>query len=267
MRRLLASVSAIVVAATAFMGPCFSVAQDMPALSVSPSKVSMLVGETHDFRAVGKDGRIRHNVRWNVTPGHAATLTQNGDEVTIRAEEGSSTVILTANADGDSAEANIEILSGNTRQNGTVLWSVTPISGCKTTNLTQAVPSANGPDLYDQEECPEGSVIRALTADGRELWRRAFGGPGAPVAKLTPGGTVQPAQRLDPHKTSVCDAIAAGMSRDEVGKLLADRNIQPSEKQRAGTHWVLEEVGFQCAISFDAGNGTVVKKKKTVVTD
>jgi len=31
--------------------------------------------------------------------------------------------------------------------------------------------------------------------------------------------------------------------------------------------WRIEEEGFRCAISFDAASGTVVKKKKTVVTD
>lgn len=250
-----------------FVGSFLSLAQNMPALSVSPSKVSMLVGETREFRAVGRDGRIRHNVSWSVTPAHAVSLTQSGDEVTIKAEDVSSAVILTASADSDSAEANIEILSGTSRKNGTVLWSVTPIPGCKSTNLTQAVPSANGPDLYDQEECPEGSVIRALTADGRELWRRSFGGRGAPIAELTPGGTVKSPERLDPHNTSVCDSVSGGMTRETVVKILADRGLRLDDKQRSGNQWLLEEQGFHCTISFDAASGTVVKKKKTVVTD
>lgn len=258
---------ALVLTATLFFGPPLSLAQNMPLLSVSPSKVSLLVGETHAFRAVGKDGRIRHNVRWSVAPAYAASLTQSGDEVTIRAEEASPGVMLTANVDGDSADANIEILSGNSRRNGTVLWSVTPIPGCKSTNLVQAVPSANGPDLYDQEQCPEGSVLRALTSDGRELWRRSFGGPLAPIAELNPGGTVKAPQRLDPQHTSVCDAVSTGMSREGVSKAMADRNLRLDEKQRAGNPWLIEEEGFRCAISFDAATGDVVKKKKTVVTD
>lgn len=47
-------------------------AQNPPALSVSPGKASMVVGETRTFRAVGKDGRIRHNVRWSISPELAA---------------------------------------------------------------------------------------------------------------------------------------------------------------------------------------------------
>jgi len=261
------TISTLLLAAAIVLNPLPSTAQNMPPLSVSPSKVSMLVGETRDFRAVGKDGRIRHNVAWSVTPAHAVTLTNNGDEVSIKAEEISSTVILTANADGDSAEANIEILSGNSRKSGTVLWSVNPIPGCKSINLVQAVPSANGPDLYDQEECPQGSVVRALTSDGREFWRRSFGGPGAPMADLNPGGMVKPPQRLDPHKASVCDSVSAGMTRENVAKALADRSLRLDDKQRSTNQWLVEEEGFHCTISFDAGNGTVVKKKKTVVTD
>jgi len=260
-------VSALALTAAVFSGPPLSLAQNLPALSVSPSKVTMMVGETREFRAVGKDGRLRHNVRWNVAPAYAATLTQNGDEVTVKAEEASPTVILTANVEADSADATLEILSGNSRKSGTVLWSVTPIPGCKSTSLIQAVPSANGPDLYDQEQCPEGSVLRALTSDGRELWRRSFGGSGAPIAELDPGRTVTPPRRLDPHNTSVCDAVIAGMSRDDVSKVLADRNLRLDEKQRAGNPWLIEEEGFRCTISFDATARTVVKKKKTVVTD
>ena len=239
----------------------------MPALSVSPSKVSMLVGETRAFRAVGKDGRLRHNVSWSVSPSHAATATQSGEEITIKAEEASPTVILTATSEGDSADANIEIHPGTSRKSGTVLWSVTPIPGCKSTNIIQAVPTADGPDLYDQEECPQGSVVRALTSDGRELWRRSFGGSGTPMAELTPGGTVKPPQRLNPRNTSVCDSISAGMTRDTVTKVVADRSLRLDDKQRSANEWLLEEEGFHCTISFDAGSGTVVKKKKTVVTD
>ncbi len=58
-------------------------AQEAPALSVVPTKATMLVGETRTFRAVGKDGRLRHNIRWGVSPEHAAKLTVAGDEATI----------------------------------------------------------------------------------------------------------------------------------------------------------------------------------------
>jgi hypothetical protein len=141
-------------------------AQDAPALSVVPTKATMLVGETRTFRAVGKDGRLRHNVRWGVSPERAAKLAVAGDEATIQAEEPSSTVVVTASAEGDSSEASIEIRSGSSLPTGTLMWSVSPLPGCKVTKMTQAVPSANGPDIYVEESCPDGAYVRAMTADG-----------------------------------------------------------------------------------------------------
>jgi hypothetical protein len=73
-----------------------SLAQNSPALLVVPSKATMLVGDTHTFRAVGKDGRIRHNVRWSVSSEHAATLTTDGDEAILQADEPYSSLVLTA---------------------------------------------------------------------------------------------------------------------------------------------------------------------------
>jgi hypothetical protein len=97
-------------------------AQEPPTLLVVPSKSSMLVGDTRTFRAVGKYGRTSHNVRWSVSPEHAATLTTDGAEVTLNAREPFSTVVLTAYASGDSSEAIIEIHSGASLSAGTPIW-------------------------------------------------------------------------------------------------------------------------------------------------
>ncbi len=153
-------------------------AQEVPTLSISPGKATMVQGETRTFRAVGKDGRMRHNVRWSVSPEHAAKLTTSGDEAVVQAEAESTSLTLTAYAEGDSAQATVEIGSRPTLPAGTLLWTVAPLPGCKSKKLSQAVPSATGPDLYDEEECPQGAFVRALTADGRELWRRQITGAG-----------------------------------------------------------------------------------------
>jgi hypothetical protein len=126
----------MLLAACAFSASAF--AQDPPALTISPGKASMIVGETRTFRAVGKDGRARHGVRWSISPESAATLTLNGDEATVQAKQESSTALLTARAVGDSAEATIDILQGDKPPTGTLLWSVPPIPGCKTVKLSQA---------------------------------------------------------------------------------------------------------------------------------
>jgi len=248
----------------------------------------MLVGETRTFRAVGKDGRIRHNVRWQISPQNAAAISVSGDEVNVQAREASPSVLLTAYAEGDSADATIEIRAAGDMPAGTTLWSVSPTPGCKATKMTQAVPSANGPDLYVEETCPEGTMIRALTADGRELWRRRLGGAGesspqaaGPVAKgpyigFFPNGPASnvkekpqepPAEHINSRSTSVCDAIAIGATKELAAKAVTERGLALDPKQRVGNPWLLEEEGFRCTISFDEKTGAVVKKKKTVVTD
>jgi len=268
-------------------------AQSPAALTISPDKATMPVGETHSFRAVGKDGRMRHNVRWGISPEHAAEIRVNGDEVVVAAREASTGVLLTAFAEGDSADASIEIRSAGDMAAGTVLWKVSPTPGCKAAQMTQAVPSANGPDLYVQESCPQGMMIRALTADGRELWRRLMGGgsradaSGAgPIAKgpyigimpngvtssvpasKTSGKTDEPSgEHIHPQSGSVCDAISVGMPREDAFKTVAERKIGFDARQRSSDTWTIEEEGFRCTISFDGKTAAVVKKKKTVVTD
>jgi hypothetical protein len=241
--------------------------QTPPALLVVPTKAIMLVGDTRTFRAVGKDGRKQQNVTWNVSPEHAATLTTEGDEATLQATEPSATVVLTAHAGADSAEASIEIRSGTAMAAGTALWSVTNLPGCKTAKMSQAVPTANGPDLYVEEACPDGTFIRAVTADGREIWRRRLGDHAAPSRpNLTTKEKTQPAERLNLSARSLCDDVSSGMTKDAVSKLVEDRNLRLQEKERQSDSWVIEEQGFRCKIVFNEA-GTMMKKTKIIITD
>jgi hypothetical protein len=245
-----------------------ALAQNAPALLVVPSKATMLVGDTRTFRAVGKDGRKQQNVTWNVSPEHAATLTAADDEATLQASEPSATVVLTAHTGGDSAEASIEIRSGTALPTGTALWSVSHLPGCTTTKMSQAVPSANGPDLYVEEACPDGTFIRAMTADGREIWRTRLGDhaavtsrSGIPTKEKTPT-----AERLNLTAHSLCDDVSSGMTKDAVSKLVGDRNLRLEDKERERESWIIEEEHFHCKIVFNE-IGTVAKKTKTIVTD
>jgi hypothetical protein len=244
-----------------------ALSQNAPALLVVPSKATMLVGETREFRAVAKDGRIRHNVQWSISPESAATLTIQGDEATVNAVGEFAAVVLTAHDGGESSEAVIEVRAGRALSPGTQLWSVTPLPSCKAVNMTQAVPSANGPDLYVQESCPQGSFIRAMTADGRELWRKnasELSGTRLPAVKTSE--QTQPGNHLYLSGRSLCDAVSAGMSKDTVSKLAKSSNVRLSEKEKQSDTWEIEEQGFRCDILFDK-SGAVVKKKKTILTE
>jgi hypothetical protein len=243
-------------------------AQDAPALSVVPTKATMLVGETRTFRAVGRDGRLRRNVHWRVSPEQAAKLTVAGDEATLQAEEPSSTVVLTASVEGDSSDASIEVRSGSSFPTGTMMWSVSPLPGCKSMKMTQAVPTATGPDIYDEESCPDGAYVRALTADGRELWRRKLGAPDpTPVTPVLDGKKeTQPAEHISSSTRSVCDEISSGMTKDGVAKLAQDRNLRLGEKERESNSWAFEEHNVRCTIWFGEA-GIVVKNRKTFISD
>jgi hypothetical protein len=242
-------------------------AQNPPALLVVPSKAIMLVGDTRTFRAVGEDGRKRQNVTWNVSPEHAAKLTTANDEATLQATEPSATVVLTAHAGADSAEASIEIRSGTAMAAGTALWSVTNLPGCKTAKMSQAVPTANGPDIYVEEACPDGTFIRAMTAGGREIWRRRLGDLAAPSRPgVTTKEKTQPAERLNLTARSLCDDVSPGMTKDAVTKLAGDRNVRLQEKERESKSWMIEEEHFHCKIVFNE-TGTVMKKTKIIITD
>lgn len=252
-------------------------AEQPPALLVVPSHATMLVGEDRTFRAVGQNGRIQHNVRWSVFPADAAELKTTADEVIVHTLSPSSTVVLTANSGGESAEATIEIRAGNSLTPGTVMWSVTRLPDCKAGNLTQAIPSANGPDLYDQEACPDGIYIRAFTADGRELWRRRLGDLSLPLpSRSEVKDRTEPGEQITQdvngarigflHFRAMCDVVSAGANKETVAKLARDRNLQLDAKQRASDQWLFEEPGSRCVIFFDQ-SGAVVKKKKTIVTD
>jgi hypothetical protein len=241
-------------------------AQDIPSLTVSPEKATMMIGDTRTFRAVGKDGRIRHNVRWSLSPPEAAKLTVNGDEATLQGEQETSAAVLTANADGLSAEATIDIRSG-ALPTGTSLWTVTPLPGCNAVHMTQAVPSANGPDLYVEDDCPQGRFIRALTSDGREIWRKQITGTPVDLSDTPPPQAAGTEHHIDFHPNSVCDQVSAGMTKDEVGKLANNRKLQLGRQEAQSDHWSLEEKGSRCTILFDGKKGVVVKKTKIIVLD
>ena len=145
----------------------------------------MLVGDTRTFRAVGKDGRKQHNITWDVSPEHDVTLTTADDEATLQATEPSATVVLTARAGGDSSEASIEIRSGSTMAAGTALWSVTNCPAARPLKCRKQC-QLRRPDLYVEEACPDGSYVRAMTADGREIWRRRLGDILATPSRPTP---------------------------------------------------------------------------------
>jgi hypothetical protein len=238
-------------------------AQDPAQVSISPSSATMLVGDARPFRAVDGKGHTLRGVHWTVSRPELVDL-QPGDEVEIMAKQvGSFT--LTAHTSAGFADAQIEVLRGSTLPMGTVKWSVADLPGCHTTKITPAVPSPNGPDVFEESACADGTYIRALTADGVLLWRRKIDSTPHPGMLSQHSTSTPTAASLHASASSICDAISMGMQKSEVEKLTTARQLGAPIESPSGV-WLIEEEGAQCKLWFDAGS-QVVKKRKILITE
>ena len=141
----------------------------------------MMVGETRRFRAVDDSGNALRNVDWMASESGVVEVSSD-DEVVVTAKQVGSVTLMAQTSTG-SADAHIEVVGGGPLPQGTVIWSSGDISGCRTTKILPAVPVANGPDVFEQSECADGTYIRAYTSDGILLWRRKIGSQRNAAAK------------------------------------------------------------------------------------
>jgi len=148
-------------------------------LFVTPAVVNMMVGDMHSFSAFDIDGHtVTEKAEWSLSNSYVADL--SGGEPTIVAKD-HGTVTLRARIGGQTAEAAITVITGEKFTPGTILWSVPQIPGFKGSQIVQAVPSANGPDLYGIDKSDDGdTLIRALFSDGRQLWMKHYSVSGRP---------------------------------------------------------------------------------------
>jgi hypothetical protein len=235
-------------------------------VTITPHTVTMNVGESRPFRMVDQDGQKQTNVAWSVSDAKALDAS-DGDEVTVAAKEAGE-FHLTAKCAAGSDEIAITVVEAGTMKAGTIIWSEPALPGCKAVKMTQAMPSATGPDLYAESECEDGHYVAAYTANGIQLWRRKIGTPAgsappAPDATITVPSGPYIGMRMNVHAHSVCDSIAAGDSQRTTRALLQERNLSFSEANHA---WTVEESGSKCTLWFD-DKGLVVKKRKTLVAE
>jgi hypothetical protein len=89
---------------------------------------------------------------------------------------------------------------------GTAIWSSGAVADCKSVQLVQAMPSANGPERYGTSHCADGDPITATAADGMQLWRRRLGASGATPPIPDSKNAVEPS-RINLDSTSICDSF------------------------------------------------------------
>jgi hypothetical protein len=143
-------------------------------LQITPAVVNMVVGGTQQFTAVDNYGFPREDVTWSVSNASLASVTPNANNAAVLTALAAGQVTLTASAEGVTAQEQVTILSQTSFTTGTTIWSaLPPAPGFSAIQLAQAVPSANGPDLYSISLSADGtqSIIQALKADGEQLWQ------------------------------------------------------------------------------------------------
>lgn len=236
---------------------------------ITPDTVNMLMGESRTFRLVDRNGNMQRNVSWTISDNQALQA-DDGDELVITAKRAGDFRIA-ARAEGRSAEATVKVLEGTTLPTGTGKWSAGTIEGCKSTQVVPAVPSANGPDVFQQTMCEDGPYVSAYSADGIMLWRHKIGASDPPVAVGAPlvaenrarsAGTGQ----LNLRSKSICDAVAVGADQQKIRDLLSQRNLAFRQDTLSDRAWIVEEPTTQCELWFD-DKSVLTKKRKMFVSE
>lgn len=152
-----------------------TVGVSMPAptsLTVSPASPNMIVGGTQAFTAIDQTGTTRPDATWSVSDATIASFPGSSPNALVGNAAG--TVTVTATVGGVTGQTTVTVLSGSSLAVGTVLWSAPAPAGYTTQKIVQAVPTANGPDLYaiDTDNNTGTMVlVQALKSDGEQLWQ------------------------------------------------------------------------------------------------
>jgi hypothetical protein len=153
-------------------------------LFISPARVHILVGGDQPYCVFDIDGHdLTASAEWLLTSQTVAVL-ETGTPPRIVAKAPGN-IKLQARIGSRIAETDVNVLPGSSLPMGTTKWEAPSIPGFKPGKITQAVPSSNGPDIYEVEEGEGFTLIRAFTADGRQLWMKRMPGKskGIPDAK------------------------------------------------------------------------------------
>ena len=144
-------------------------------VQITPGTANIAVGGTQQFTAVDDLGYPRLDITWTVSDPSIASVTTDEDNVAIVTGLAPGQITLTANAEGVTAQEEVTVLSQSSFVPGTTIWSAPPPAGFSVQQVAQAVPTADGPDLYSISTSTDGtqSTIQALRSDGEQLWQTA----------------------------------------------------------------------------------------------
>src|SRR3954470_13240917 len=131
----------------------FAFGQEIPALVVTPSIATVLLGETRRFRAVDAMGNGDAHARWD-SGSPDVELESEGAEAVLYFN-GPGDYIIHAYGAGGSASATIHVLRAFAYAPGATKWSVESFNGCKTRQPVRAIPAPRSTnDVFMVDECP-----------------------------------------------------------------------------------------------------------------
>lgn len=237
--------------------PVFAQNDDCFGWMITPSEVTLLRGERQRFRLVGGDGRPVYGVDWSLEERGVVELLA-GDEAEVTAIN-PGRFVLVGSVGKLELRARGTIIDADQPPAGTVRWSVDPLPGGKTNKIIQSVKvDEDTPDLYVGEVHPEGSITRAMLADGREMWRIPAANSPCAIAQAS-------SSRPLPRGRSVCVAIRPGMAEERVRAIMQDAGISDASYSSSSTEWLIEQPGSECRVTFDPQDRKVVRAKKSLV--
>ena len=230
---------------------------------ITPSSVTLLVGQSASFRVIDPAGHMVDHIAWHVSDPDAF-WTRDGDEFTIVAKEPGDYHVDGRSADG-SAEATVTVAHGDRLPPGSTLWRSGDVQGCQSVKITPALPNTAGIAYYQQTQCDDGGYMQAYRANGVQMWRTKISDTGVPPSA---GGDMPaiPGARLNVRSASVCDSISVGDAQAKIRDLLHQQNLTFSDGAAAEPVWTIDESNTQCKVWFDE-KSQVSKKRKVFVTE
>jgi hypothetical protein len=232
-----------------------ALAQDISPVAVTPSVVTVLLGDSHPFRAVNREGRPAYAVRWTASSANVQVTGSGADAEAYFRSPGD--YVINAYSPDGSGSARVKVVNWRDYPQGAMKWSVDSLPGCHTGQITPAIPAPQSTnDVFVTQVCPNGKVIRAFTADGLENWRTWISGTDVDMRHLA---SYEPKALLG---KSLCDGVKTDMTREEVSKLAAAAKLELPDADKMKDSWLFEETAGECRITFT--DGKVSKKQKII---
>jgi hypothetical protein len=129
-------------------------------LTITPTAISLLVGQTHAIEAVNAQGQSVTGLTWASSDTTVVTLSSNDPPILTAVAAGH--VTITAG----NASADVTVYSGTSLPVGTIQWT-NPGDGSGVTKAVPAVPSASGVDVFAFQN---SGNVEAISSDGTNLW-------------------------------------------------------------------------------------------------